>query len=322
MKKSGVKSDMPRILVHIGTHKTGTTSIQDALEQGRDQLLAHGVLYPATNRDPWPDLTKHTSVFSAAKNGGLSVVQQERATLLDEFSRSGAHTMIISEEGLSEPETCFRDFFTPLTKDYEVATICYFRRQDLFAESLYNQFVRERARREARSITQFWRAPAIRQRLRYHSILKQWEDVGIEVHALEFDSTVKGEGLLKSFLRVAGCPDAGLREQPSNKSPDMQLILALAKMNGMNFDIDLPRLMASARKLAEKFNHPKQRYLLGANERKKILEEMAGENVLLNRNYGVQFSDLLPNDEATFPTLDPDQNYLIALLALTSVAQK
>ncbi len=38
------------ILFHAGFHKTGTTAIQSALASSRDEMLAHGVLYPGKRR--------------------------------------------------------------------------------------------------------------------------------------------------------------------------------------------------------------------------------------------------------------------------------
>ncbi|TQS70180.1 hypothetical protein ERN12_16240 [Rhodobacteraceae bacterium] len=41
------KSPERRIILHIGTQKTGTTSIQDTCRRGREALRKHGVHYPA-----------------------------------------------------------------------------------------------------------------------------------------------------------------------------------------------------------------------------------------------------------------------------------
>jgi len=44
-------------LLHIGPHKTGTTSIQGALHLARERLAAEGVVYPGRGRQPlWPIL--------------------------------------------------------------------------------------------------------------------------------------------------------------------------------------------------------------------------------------------------------------------------
>jgi hypothetical protein len=44
-------------LLHIGPHKTGTTTVQGALHGARERLAAQGVLYPGKGRQPlWPIL--------------------------------------------------------------------------------------------------------------------------------------------------------------------------------------------------------------------------------------------------------------------------
>ena len=311
-----------RIIVHIGTHKTGTTSIQDALEAGRDVLMRRGVLYPLTNREPWPELSKHTSAFAAAKSRDPELIRREHDTLLAEFSASGCHTMIISEEGFSEPEDYCTGFFRSLAREFEVTAVCYFRRQDLFVESLYNQFVRERTRREARSINQFCRAPNVRSRLKYHAILGQWQAAGIRPLALDFDQAVRGEGLLDSFLSVTGLTGAELAEKPSNRSPDMHLILALARMNTMGLELELRPLIEAARAMNERFRRPRLSHLLGSAERSRLIQEFAEENARLSADYGVSFSASLPQDEAVLPLTEPDPNYLLSLLALVSAKRR
>ena len=139
-----------KLIVHIGTHKTGTTSIQNTLEQNRALLAEWQVLYPRTDRDPWPDLDKHCSVYAAAVNSSSVIKSREYDLLMKEFEGSGCHTMILSEEGLSEPKEEIIDFFSTFKEHFDIEIVCYLRRQDLFLESLYNQFVRERARREGR----------------------------------------------------------------------------------------------------------------------------------------------------------------------------
>src|SRR5690606_981899 len=45
------------ILIHIGAHKTGTTSIQQTFSAHADDLLRGGLLYPASGRLPQADLS-------------------------------------------------------------------------------------------------------------------------------------------------------------------------------------------------------------------------------------------------------------------------
>ena len=43
-----------RVLLHVGTPKTGTSYLQDVLFRNRDHLEARGILYAADRFDPCP----------------------------------------------------------------------------------------------------------------------------------------------------------------------------------------------------------------------------------------------------------------------------
>ena len=40
------KKRNPKLFLHIGLHKTGTSSIQESLIQNKDNLVKEGILYP------------------------------------------------------------------------------------------------------------------------------------------------------------------------------------------------------------------------------------------------------------------------------------
>ena len=92
---------MKKLILHIGTHKTGSTAIQNWLYWNRDTLAAQGVLYARTDREPYPHLKKHTSLHHALMHASGDF-RSEWQQIEEEFEASGCHTMILSEEGLSE----------------------------------------------------------------------------------------------------------------------------------------------------------------------------------------------------------------------------
>ena len=56
-----------RILLHIGTHKTGTSALQRVFQSERATLAASGICYPSTNREPFAHLPKHSSLHAATR---------------------------------------------------------------------------------------------------------------------------------------------------------------------------------------------------------------------------------------------------------------
>lgn len=310
----------PRLILHIGTHKTGTSALQSALDSARSTLLARGLLYPNTRRAPWPELPKHCSVYQAAASGDASLQARERDALLSEFEASGAQSMLISEEGLSEPDERLPEFFSPLAEHFEIEVVCLLRRQDLFVESLFNQFVREAARRESRPVLAFARGRATRARLDYHALLSRWATIGTRVHALDFDGPgVRETGLMAVFEAVLQLPALGLPDRRTNPSPDMRLALLLNRLNRQRVPYELAPLLQASRAMAHGGLTP-LRHLLGADERRRLLADFDVSNHRLASDFGVRFRSDLPPNEPAATIEDLDLGFVLQLLASLSQA--
>ena len=315
------ESARPRLVLHIGTHKTGTTAIQKTLQAHRDACLAQGVLYADTARAPWPELPKHTSVFQAAAHGDDAAQHRERDALAREFDASGAHTLVLSEEGLSEPLPHLARFFGPWAERFTIRVVCLLRRQDLFVESLYSQFVREAARREARPLRLFVRARSVQARLDYAQWLQPWGDLpGAELVVRDFDAVVRGPGLVAGFLDAAGLRLAPLPEAAANRSPDMRVALALQRLNLARRDVNLPGLLRAAQQLGAEGRFAPLRHLLGRDERLRLLQTWAPANERLAERHGVHFEPALPVGEAAAPVEDIEPAYLLEWLAAAAAA--
>jgi hypothetical protein len=311
----------PRLVLHIGAHKTGSTSIQNALEAGRSALLAQGVLYPETRREPWPELPKHTSVFHAAIQDSEPARAAERDALMREFEASAAGTLLLSEEGLSEPIPRLIEFFLPWRDRFEIEVVCFVRRPDLFVESLYSQFVREPERREARPPVMFSRAAPIRERMDFAAMLAHWQDrLGAQVRVVDFDLALRSSGLIGGFSDAARLPAAGLADRPANRSPDLRLVLALRRLNQAGRAYHLPTLLRAVNELSRQGRFPPLRHVLGADERRRLLDAMAGAHERLASRFGVRFNMSPPEGEPAAATEDVEPAYLLELLALASQA--
>lgn len=306
-----------RLIAHIGTHKTGSTSIQKALYESRVQLLKAGVLFPSTDRGPRP--SKHHSVSTAAKSRDPVVADDEYAALMEEFNASGASTMIVSAEGLSAPHPGVPDFFKRFLDDFDVEVVCYLRRQDLFVESLYNQVLRDPGAAEQRTIGEFWRDARISSRLNYHQTLSAWRDIPAKVLALDFAREVKQHGLVNSFLKAARLDGIdALPEKVANKSPDMNLVLMLRELHIQEIEHQHKRLIRAAKSLETAPNYHFLKYTLGSIDRAQLLQEFAGVNADLKRDFGVSFSTDLPAEGAE-QIVRPEPSYVLSLIAAMSM---
>lgn len=143
-----------KLIVHIGTEKTGTTAIQAALRRDQDRLKAQGVLFPLLFDTP-----NHMEIAVAAMNAQaqneLILIELARLQcghdeyrahvaqmLRDEIQAARPHTLILSNEHihsrLRTPEELARILALLPEQPTEVQLVCYLRRQDRMAVSLYS----------------------------------------------------------------------------------------------------------------------------------------------------------------------------------------
>jgi hypothetical protein len=88
---------LPRLILHTGTPKTGTTALQQALFRHGDALLEHGVWYPPMRVDPVEK--KHhylVQAFTGADAGALAEAFDEIVAGAPPRTR----TIVLSAEGL------------------------------------------------------------------------------------------------------------------------------------------------------------------------------------------------------------------------------
>lgn len=151
---------MPKkLILHIGCPKTGTTSIQGYCVTNQDQLAANGILYPYFEHK-WPGIALrrngHGLYTIAMRKGGYNVdysnPEIEGAYIKDLAAAvEPADTVLLSDETLWQM-LCRRKRSLPALKETldelgftEYNVIVYLRRQDLYAESLWNQNVKGKA---------------------------------------------------------------------------------------------------------------------------------------------------------------------------------
>lgn len=134
---------MPELYIHIGTHKTGTTTIQDALRAiARDHPEEVGAFIGTT-----PTVKR----FMNAEAYDTSLVQQLQKELhRTADDRIATSRFVMSSEALSgSPTRGYQNFDVvhPMLRDatvnYNATVIVYLRRQDSFVESMYAQMIHQ-----------------------------------------------------------------------------------------------------------------------------------------------------------------------------------
>lgn len=135
----------PNLVLHVGMDKTGTTAIQNALEEAHDRLKSEfRVLVPRTGI--WHDFSHHPFAFTAMGTNGFSTEGLDGLfdRLRAEISDAGCNRVLITSECLFKlPIKPGIHLFWPRLQQIfgTVSVIVYVRRQDKWIDSRYRHSV-------------------------------------------------------------------------------------------------------------------------------------------------------------------------------------
>lgn len=156
------------LVLHIGAHRTATSSIQAYLFANRQRLRRQGFLYPFKTK-------RHLDTFNAIFSGRTTAAEIA-AKLKSRRRQDGPlHTAILSDE-----DVCARQSLAPIAafrEHFDVKVVYAIRRQDLWLESWYLQNVKWQWNKDLAHIS--WNA-FLRGRDRFH-----WIDYDRTVAELE-----------------------------------------------------------------------------------------------------------------------------------------
>ena len=197
----------PRLTLHIGIHRTGTTALQRSLTAARPALAEQDIHYAF-------DKVNHNFVAEGLKQGerhSRSFVHQ----LIEEGLDSGKGHVIVSAEnlaGLRDPGPLW-----DLQRYFDVQVLAYLRRQDRWLESWYNQAVRwpwnaDIARLDPDA---FYRRARRFHWLDYRALHERWSKVfgADRVHFRKFEHA--RADLLADFCVATGLPEGILGDPPA-----------------------------------------------------------------------------------------------------------
>jgi|GEM_PF-854995 len=249
-----------RFILHIGLPKTGTTAIQKFLYDNRKKLLEeHSVLYPKTGisglKYPAHYFIPH-SLFPAKreehkKNLGVDLeVSVLRQQIFDEISEHQPKVVILSCEDFfhftQEKIYEFKDLY-----DFPVTNvICYIRRQDLAAESMYRQNVKAEVTKLTKHFTEYTTGKISKyikdtvseiHKLNYYTLLSNWKQAFPEAKIIPrvYDRKLFPEGnVILDFLSVLGIDMPEAREYKIEVNPSLSHLSTLV-MRRINEEFNL-----------------------------------------------------------------------------------
>jgi hypothetical protein len=169
-------SGRKRVFIHIGLHKTGTSSIQQFLTANRDVLERNRVLYPAGISGGQahhqfasfffrPDSDKAFPHFVNKHYGTRMRWEQALRAFRDDLEASLFHSIVFSSErfGVSG---CIKERLKAFFEPFETRIVVFIRRQDHWVDSRLNQ------RRKMKKSFDWKNSPVIRSReMDYYGLL-------------------------------------------------------------------------------------------------------------------------------------------------------
>lgn len=306
-RETGVRSTgagrAPRLLLHLGATKTGSTAIQHFLDANRPALLRRGVWVPefglfAQAERPWK--TAGHARFLHEATGGRRVLRDRLWAGLAALRSLGAEidTVVVSSEAffLSEhPEQVVGHF-----EGFVVEALLYLRRQDLWAEAQYAEYVAGGAVGRVSASIETWLAdPRVRRLLDYEGVVGEWRAAlgpgggdRLIVRAYERAQLADGDGI-SDFIAAARLPAADLprpaQEQANATRVDAAEVAAFRRFNALPF-ADSPHYLsfmaAAERALAARRATPRRDPLLSAAARAEILRASEPGNAAVARSVG------------------------------------
>jgi hypothetical protein len=132
---------MRKCFLHIGTHRTATTSIQRLLDNHPQELVRDGFLYPAAGRPEDAPAGHHNLAWEISGDRRFRPEFGAKETLIRELVNTSRNIIISSEdfECAAYARDRFQNFVAAIQKlDVEVSLVIFLRNQISYAESLYS----------------------------------------------------------------------------------------------------------------------------------------------------------------------------------------
>jgi hypothetical protein len=316
-----------KLLLHIGSHKTGSTSIQHFCTLNSGLLKSLGYLYPKN-----PDSAYVPNYLAAQLAKGQGNKTEEYLKKVREQAEQGkCHTVVISAESFYGMTWFFLNTpGKPVEEDYwqsearlieemhkccngydEIKIACYLRPQDEYSVSLYNQFVKNNFG-ISESFGEF--VANAKPIFDYEHHIRLWENIfGADAVILRNYSNSKRNltrDFCENFLSLDCFHKAEHKEFRSNLRLSRDVLECKRIFNRTKPDRSLAYVSARCyREITPKFpDKPGYQIYVPYEFRKHIFGRFIEGNRQLAEHYGLgDFPPLINSGEPTYPGLSVEK---------------
>ncbi len=310
--------------LHIGPHKTGTTSIQDALFDNAERLAEIGVYYPTISGDRAGRQRRNHTPLTRTSN--FKADDLLASPFWEELSSKIANirgSIVISSEHFAEtlrPEDVYErvvDFFE--SRGFKVVAVAYVRDQPGWLNSWYTQDQRNFKSRDSFS--------AFLDRAFELGLVDPWgylgrfiDDPRTDVRVVSFERAVKA-GLARSFLDAIGVDPAFEIAEPSASNPNLGVKGMYAAQEIMRRVNGRVRSMPNYNQLYERFKKlmrgrdwEKTAYIGFTPEEEALIRDRykASNDAFAQKFFGADWATICPPRSASLREFDfegaPDED--------------
>lgn len=275
---------MKTVFLHIGTNKTGTTSIQKQLTLHHQSLKKQGILYPSSGQAGGVHYPLSWGLGLGHPPTGYKHSPEHWSNVVNEIKQTDCQKIILSSE-------CFimlrnkmhAEIIKDYLSDFNVKIVVYIRRQDKYLESVYSQAVKMGAEVPA-NIMDFYHNT--KPTFNYLQVLRPWSEVfgkwNIKLNLYEDGQTFN---VIENFFKVIGesCPYDSSEDRRSNVSWCAHLVRFMAKHRDI-FSSNQQRA-EFVKWFISKEQFTEEGSLLNPIQRKQVLENHSSINKNIARQY-------------------------------------
>jgi len=299
----------PKLYLHIGRPKTGSTALQSFLHRNRRTLARQGLCYPETGR--YQHASHKLSLVYLPKLPDSEAVEGIPASelytdLASEILNSGLGNAVISSEHfwLMNP----KDLPASLREQFDIQIVVYVRRQDDVLVSSFIQEVKGGNLSIDIDLNDYICDTGRLKLLDYDQVLQCWAGVfgqqNIQVRL--YENLAELHGIERDFLQLIGVQPVSelvFSDIRRNVSPPLEVLRLVEELE----ELDLDSL--SKRRLIALFS--KASHVLGGNEgtsatalftlaqRQQVLKHFADSNSRLGQIFLGQSGSPFPELSAT-----------------------
>jgi hypothetical protein len=308
---------LPRLFLHIGYPKTGTTGLQRYLSLNAARLKERGILYPQAGRVTYKETGAVSDAHYAASfvldighyEGKLAFpnVVDMKAQLAREVAESGCDQVVISSEYFITAKNLrvIAEFFD----GYEVTIVVYLRRHDHAYESAYNQLLKTaRPAPWNATIEAFILYQQGIQDVPYDYLetIERWASVfgGRNINVRVFEKPPHGRNIYADFLDAIGLVETDDMEpvaRSMNESVSHPVLVAIRSVRSANLAVEVQNRIV-ARLLVANSSEKPPLYLSSPmrnaifSRHRKSYEVIARK--FMGRERGVLFAEPAPAPDA------------------------